>query len=144
MPGDGKFEKVLQDFHGLSNIFLETCFCRYVQNSELHQLKSHPAIETLAQTTGRLLISADAEQKALMKDPYVIRDALLTFVCHKSGLPCEKNGNCVRKQNVAGIIAYTDWINYQKWRNMHWQRLSLLKSYGHVRNIVQQMLHMVI
>ncbi|KAH1026303.1 hypothetical protein HUJ05_010845 [Dendroctonus ponderosae] len=116
---------------------------KFVQSSELHQLKSHPAIETLAQTTGRLLISADAEQKALIKDPYVIRDALLTFVCHRSGLPCEKPGNCVRKQNVAGIIAYTDWINYQKWRNIHWQRLSLLKSYGHVRHIVQQMLHMV-
>lgn len=44
---------------------------------------------------------------------------------------------------MAGIIAYTDWVNYQKWRNIHWRRLCLLRSYGQMRHIVQQMLHMV-
>ncbi|CAG9765766.1 unnamed protein product [Ceutorhynchus assimilis] len=116
---------------------------KLVQKSESHQLKSHPAIQTLSQTTGKLLFSSDAEQRSLIKDPYVIRDALLAFACHRTGLPCDGPSNCIRKQNVAGIIAYTDWVNYQKWRNIHWRRLCLLRSYGQIRHIVQQMLHMV-
>ncbi|XP_050305286.1 2-phosphoxylose phosphatase 1 isoform X2 [Anthonomus grandis grandis] len=132
------------------NFCFKDCECpitdhlkKLVQKSDSHQLKSHPAIETLAQTTGKLLFSNDAEHKSLLKDPYVIRDALLTFVCHRSGLPCDSPTDCIRKQQVAGIIAFTDWANYQKWKNLHWKKLCLLRSYGHMRHIVQQMLHMV-
>lgn len=48
-----------------------------------------------------------------------------------------------RRQNVAGIFAYTDWVNYQKWRNRSWQKFCLLKSYGLIKHIVQQMLKTV-
>ncbi|KAL1494487.1 hypothetical protein ABEB36_010079 [Hypothenemus hampei] len=116
---------------------------KLVHKSELHQLQHHPAVDTLSQNTGKLLLSTDAEHSPLMKDPNVIRDSLLAFVCHKTGLPCEDPTNCIRKGNVAGIITYTEWINFQKWKNVHWKRLCLLKSYGQIRHIVQQMLHFV-
>ncbi|XP_066253006.1 2-phosphoxylose phosphatase 1 isoform X1 [Euwallacea similis] len=116
---------------------------KLIQKTESHQLKSHPAIETLSQTIGEVLLSTNAEHSSLLKDPTVIRDALLTYVCHRSGLPCDSFGTCLGRQNIAGIIAYTDWMNYQKWKNEHWGKLCLLKAYGQIKHIVQQMLHMV-
>ncbi|XP_030750466.1 2-phosphoxylose phosphatase 1-like [Sitophilus oryzae] len=116
---------------------------KQIQKSELHQLKLHPAVETLTESTGRLLFSADTDRKSLIRDPNAVKDALLAFVCHRTGLPCDGPINCIRKHNVAGIIAYTEWTNYQKWRNTYWRRLCLLRSYGQMRHIVQQMLHMV-
>ncbi|KAJ8929542.1 hypothetical protein NQ314_017760 [Rhamnusium bicolor] len=116
---------------------------KYVRKNMSHQLKSHPAVATLADRTGRSLFSPSAEQGYLGSDPHAVRDALLSFVCHGNGLPCETPLNCIKRQNVAGIFAYTDWVNYQKWRNIFWKRYCLLKSYGLVRHIVQQMLHMV-
>ncbi|XP_044253709.1 2-phosphoxylose phosphatase 1 isoform X1 [Tribolium madens] len=114
-----------------------------VKKSISHQLKSHPAVAVLAEATGKSLFSTGAEQGALGGDPHAVRDALLTYVCHGSGLPCETPTNCIKRQNVAGVFAYTDWVNYQKWRNVFWKRLCLLRSYGLIRHIVQQMLHMV-
>ncbi|XP_018577324.1 2-phosphoxylose phosphatase 1 [Anoplophora glabripennis] len=116
---------------------------KYVRKNISHQLRSHPAVANLADTTGKSLFSTNAEQGPLGSDPHAVRDALLSFVCHKSGLPCESPLNCIKRQNVVGIFAYTDWVNYQKWRNTYWKRYCLLKSYGLIRHIVQQMLHMV-
>ncbi|KAJ8983640.1 hypothetical protein NQ317_019559 [Molorchus minor] len=116
---------------------------KYVRKNITHQLRSHPAVASLAATTGRSLFSPSAEQGSFGSDPHAVRDALLSFVCHRSGLPCEMPSNCIRRQNVAGIFAYTDWVNYQKWKNPFWKRYCLLKSYGLIRHIVQQMLYMV-
>lgn len=44
---------------------------------------------------------------------------------------------------MAGIFAYTDWVNHQKWGNINWKRYCLLKAYGLIKHIVSQMLHMV-
>ncbi|KAL3273968.1 hypothetical protein HHI36_015390 [Cryptolaemus montrouzieri] len=108
-----------------------------------HQLKSHPAVAILSESTGRSLFSPGAEQGSFGSDPHSVRDALLTYICHGSSLPCETPFNCIKRQNVAGIFAYTDWANHQKWKDIYWKRLCLLKSYGLMRHIVQQMLHIV-
>nr|CAH7726073.1 unnamed protein product [Callosobruchus chinensis]CAH7764242.1 unnamed protein product [Callosobruchus chinensis] len=114
-----------------------------VKKKMTQQLRSHPAIEILAENTGKYLFSSNAEQGVLSKDPHSVRDALLSFVCHKNSLPCDTPAGCVRSQDVVRIFAYTEWVNYQKWRNIHWRRYCLLKSYGLIRHIVQQMLHMI-
>ncbi|CAH0564791.1 unnamed protein product [Brassicogethes aeneus] len=116
---------------------------KFVRDSISYQLKAHPAVALLTQQTGKALFSSGAEQGSLAGDPHAVRDALLTYVCHGSGLPCENSNNCVRRQNVAGVFAYTDWVNHQKWRNTFWKRMCLLKSYGLMRHLVQQMLHVV-
>lgn len=75
---------------------LNVIFFRNVKKSISHQLKSHPAVALLAESTGKSLFSAGAEQGALGGDPHAVRDALLTYVCHGSGLPCETPTNCIK------------------------------------------------
>ncbi|CAG9817601.1 unnamed protein product [Phaedon cochleariae] len=117
---------------------------RSVQKSVSHHLRSHPAVAALADATGKYLFEVpDGESQTPGVDPYSVRDALLSVVCHRGGMPCEAPNNCMRRQNVVGIFSYTDWVNYRKWRNSSWKRYCLLKSYGLMRHIVQQMLHMV-
>ncbi|XP_074030672.1 2-phosphoxylose phosphatase 1 [Leptinotarsa decemlineata] len=128
---------------GMYILILENKYFREVKKSISHQLRSHPAVSALAHSTGKSLFSDSADQAVSITDPHSVKDALLTFVCHRSGLPCESPMNCIRRQNVLGIFSYTDWVNYQKWRNISWKRYCLLKSYGLLRHIVQQMLHMV-
>ncbi|CAG9831809.1 unnamed protein product [Diabrotica balteata] len=114
-----------------------------VKKSISHQLQSHPAVAALSESTGNALFSVNGEPTTVNTDPHFVRDALLTFVCHRNGLPCDTPVNCIRRQNVVGIFAYTDWVNYQKWRNAFWKRYCILKSYGLIRHIVQHMLQMV-
>lgn len=61
-----------------------------------HQLYSHPAVAMLAEATGRSIFSPGAEQGSLGSDPHAVRDALLTYICHSSGLPCDNPNNCVK------------------------------------------------
>lgn len=60
------------------------------------QLNSHPAVALLAEMVGKNIFSSEVDHGATEKDPYAIRDGLLTFVCHKFGLPCDTSQNCVR------------------------------------------------
>lgn len=118
-------------------------FYRSLRKHITKQLLSHPAVALLSETTGRITFSLGAEQGLLGADPHSVRDALLTYICHSSSLPCNGLHNCVKRQNVAGIFSYTDWVNHQKWGNVNWRRYCLLKSYGLIKHIVSQMLHMV-
>lgn len=60
------------------------------------QLNSHPAVASLAEMLGKNIFSSEAEHGFAEKDPYAIRDGLLTFVCHKTGLPCDLSQNCIK------------------------------------------------
>lgn len=71
------------------------CF-RDVKKSLSGQLHSHPAVASLAETMGKYLFSSSAEQGSLNSDPYAIRDALLSFVCHRNGLPCDSQQSCIK------------------------------------------------
>lgn len=59
-------------------------------------LKSHPAVQLLVDSSGKSLFSPGAEQGILRSDPHAIRDALLTYICHGSNLPCESSTNCIK------------------------------------------------
>lgn len=68
-----------------------------MQKAVSHQLKSHPAVALLAEATSKSVFPQNAEYAGSSStDPHVLRDALLTYVCHGSGLPCETPYNCVR------------------------------------------------
>lgn len=95
MSDNWEFKKVRKVCYEVVT-WISLFFCRFVQKSEAHQLKLHPAIETLSRSIGQLLLSTDAEHSSLMKDPNVIKDSLFSFVCHRSVLPCEGLVNCVR------------------------------------------------
>lgn len=70
--------------------------CREIKKLISSQLNSHPAIASLAETLGKYLFSSEAEHGYAERDPYALRDGLLTFVCHKTGLPCDTVQNCIR------------------------------------------------
>ncbi|XP_071051856.1 2-phosphoxylose phosphatase 1 isoform X2 [Onthophagus taurus] len=118
-------------------------YLKLVQKDISNRLKSHPAISGLAESTGKMIFSSLATNKRHDEDPHAIKDALLTYVCHGSKLPCVSARNCIKRQNIVGIFAYTDWVSHQKWKNFNWRRLCLLRSYGLIRHIVSQMLAMV-
>lgn len=67
------------------------------------QLFSHPAVALLAETTGHSIFSPGAEQGLLGSDPHAVRDALLTYICHSSSLPCETPQNCVKYVILSNI-----------------------------------------
>lgn len=67
-----------------------------VKKSINHQLKSHPAVSILTESTGKSIFAPGAEQGVYGGDPHAVRDSLLTYVCHGSGLPCETPNNCVK------------------------------------------------
>lgn len=69
---------------------------RKVKQGINHQLKYHPAVSILSEATGRSIFSTGAEQGIFGSDPHAVRDSLLTYVCHGSGLPCENPSNCVK------------------------------------------------
>lgn len=149
IPGEALAKLNVYESQSMSFCFKD-CGCpisdkysKAVQQSINKDLRSHPAVSLLAETTGRAIFSSVVEQASLTSDPHSVRDALLTYVCHGSPLPCENTNSCVRRQNVVGIFAYTDWVTHQKWKNVNWRRFCLLKSYGLIKNIVSQMLHMV-
>ncbi|KAK9888029.1 hypothetical protein WA026_000311 [Henosepilachna vigintioctopunctata] len=60
------------------------------------QLKSHPAVAILSESTGRSIFSPGAEQGSFGSDPHSVRDALLTYICHGGNLPCETPFNCIK------------------------------------------------
>lgn len=71
------------------------CF-RNIKKNISQQLKSHPAVAALADLTGKTVFSTNAEQGYLSGDPQSVRDALLAFVCHRHGLPCETPLYCIK------------------------------------------------
>lgn len=60
------------------------------------QLTSHPAVASLAEMLGKYIFASESENDFAVRDPYSVRDGLLTFICHKTGLPCESSQNCIR------------------------------------------------
>lgn len=77
----------------LSWIRVNCFFYRLVKSC---MLKSHPAVQMLVDSSGKSLFSTGAEQGSLRNDPHAIRDALLTYICHGSVLPCETASNCIK------------------------------------------------
>lgn len=111
---------------------------KLVTQAMTHDLKSHAAVISLSSLTGRSVFEdPDAD-----RNPNSVRDALLSFICHGAKLPCDSQ-QCIRRQHILGIFAYTDWALHQKWKNKYWQRFCLLKSYGLIRHLVAQMLNMI-
>lgn len=79
-------------------LYSET-FCRQVGMVISSQLNSHPAVASLSEMLGKYIFQLETEHDFSVKDPFSVRDGLLTFICHKTGLPCENSQNCIRYVN---------------------------------------------
>lgn len=50
---------------------------------------------------------------------------------------------CIRKDQVTGLFAYTDWEMKQSIKSKNLKKVSLLRAYGMIRHIVQYVLKMI-
>ncbi|XP_053645199.1 2-phosphoxylose phosphatase 1 isoform X2 [Cherax quadricarinatus] len=94
--------------------------------------KSHPGVIELVRRINPL-IKAKASAEDII-NPLVMRDALLSYVCHGAALPCN-NERCVKVEDVTSLISYEEWEGKQK-RTSAQRRAAKLKSYGLLKNIV--------
>ncbi|XP_044740326.1 2-phosphoxylose phosphatase 1 [Chrysoperla carnea] len=117
-------------------------YSRLVQEESNENLESHPAVLNLVREAASIMY--EVPEKSLFKNPTILKDSLLTYICHDSTLPCIiENQNflrCIKTDQVASLFTYIDWENQQHTKNVFLKRSCLLKAYGLIRNIVTQML----
>ncbi|KAL1464907.1 hypothetical protein WDU94_004512 [Cyamophila willieti] len=107
---------------------------------KLKYLRSHPAVIKLVKKASQIVYELNS--KHLSSDPWALRDALLTYVCHGTNLPCHKT-ECVQSEDVTGVFAYIDWETRQYSRMLNMRRSHLLKAYGLLKRIVSSLLSSV-
>ncbi|KYQ52155.1 Acid phosphatase-like protein 2 [Trachymyrmex zeteki] len=116
----------------------------YFPQETSNHLKSHPAVgELIKQAASAVFELPDQAQTC---DPNTLRDALLTYVCHGSSLPCadlDTQRTCVKSDHVTGLFAYTDWESKQIAKSSSRNKYGLLKAYGMLRGIVTFLLRII-
>ncbi|XP_022203174.2 2-phosphoxylose phosphatase 1 [Nilaparvata lugens] len=109
------------------------------------RLKSHPAVAKLVRSSASVVY--EMTDKHLSSDPYALKDALLTYVCHNARLPCSDlyspSDVCVRTEHVTGLFAYIEWETRQHPKSASLKRVCLLRAYGLLKNIVVNMLRIM-
>lgn len=75
-------------------------------------------------------------------DPYLLKDSIMTYVCHGAPLPCYRK-SCVTTDDVNRLFHYVEWDldRYSKHNLLH--KYGLLKSYGFALNVAMNLLKMV-
>lgn len=61
----------------------------------------------------------------------------------KKGKSSNTETLCIRKDQVTGLFAYTDWEMKQSVKSKNLKKVSLLRAYGMIRHIVQYVLRMI-
>ncbi|KAG0716134.1 2-phosphoxylose phosphatase 1 [Chionoecetes opilio] len=90
--------------------------------------RSHPGIVDLVHRINPLVREGED-----ITSPLVMRDALLSYVCHGASLPC-LDGRCVKVEDVTGLVSYEEWEGRQK-RTSSQRKAAKLKVYGLLRSI---------
>lgn len=75
-------------------------------------------------------------------DPYLLRDSIMSYVCHGASLPCYRN-DCVMVDDVSKLFNYLDWDLERYAKHNLLQKYGLLKSYGFALNVAMNLLKMV-
>ncbi|KAI4485302.1 hypothetical protein M0804_006807 [Polistes exclamans] len=107
-------------------------------------LKSHPAVTDLIKQVSNTVFEMPDENQS--PNPNILRDALLTYVCHGASLPCvdfETQRMCVKTEHVTGLFAYTEWETKQIAKSNNRKKIGLLRGYGLLRSIVTYMLRII-
>lgn len=94
--------------------------------------RSHPGIVELVRRLGPLVRPSYSHDEIV--NPLVMRDALLTYVCHGAALPCV-DGRCVKPEDVTSLVSYEEWEGRQK-RTSAQRKAAKLRSYGLLKSIM--------
>jgi len=122
------------------------CACLNVNNllfkikqSSMKRLKNHRVIEKIFK---RMHNVVHLMSNSVQVDPYLLRDSIMSYVCHGSPLPCNQE-HCVTIDDVVQLFTYLDWDLKKYAKHGLLQKFSLLKSYGFALNLAMYLLKMV-
>ncbi|XP_008556406.1 2-phosphoxylose phosphatase 1 [Microplitis demolitor] len=108
------------------------------------RLKSHPAVIELIKQASNIVF--EMPDQAQTKHPDTLKDALLTYICHGSSLPCvnyDSQRICVKTDQVTGLFAYIEWESRLNIKSLSRRKYGLLRAYGLLRNVVSHMVQMI-
>nr|XP_018902230.1 PREDICTED: 2-phosphoxylose phosphatase 1 [Bemisia tabaci] len=102
--------------------------------------KNHPSVIKLVRKLSNIVFEVpDSMQNS---DPYVLKDGLLTFLCHEANLPSYNLRN-VRKEQVTTVFNYINQETRVAVQSQALKMSFLLRSYGFLKDIVSQMLRII-
>lgn len=122
------------------------CACANANNMQLKikqstskRLKSRRVVEKMLKRVHNIVHLMSSSVRV---DPYILRDSLMTYVCHGAPLPCYRD-DCVTSENVNQLFDYLDWDLARYAKHGLLQKYGLLKSYGFALNVAMNLLKMV-
>jgi len=110
-----------------------------IKQSSAKRLKGRRVVEKMLK---RIHNVVHLMSSSVRVDPYLIRDSIMTYVCHGAPLPCYQN-DCVTHDNVEQLFNYIDWDLERYAKHGLLRKYGLLKSYGFALNIAMNLLKMV-
>ncbi|CAI6367027.1 unnamed protein product [Macrosiphum euphorbiae] len=110
-----------------------------IKQSSARRLKGRRAIEKMLK---RIHNVVHLMSSSVRVDPYLLRDSIMTYVCHGAPLPCFQN-DCITRDNVEQLFNYIDWDLEHYAKHGLLRKYGLLKSYGFALNIAMNLLKMV-
>lgn len=110
-----------------------------IKQSSAKRLKSRKAVEKMLK---RMHYIVHLMSTSVRVDPYLLRDSIMTYVCHGAPLPCNQD-ECVTTDNVEKLLDYLDWDLERTAKHSQQQKYGLLKSYGFTLNVAMNLLKMV-
>lgn len=110
-----------------------------IKQSSEKRLKSRRAAEKMFKRMHNVLHLMSSSVRV---DPYLLRDSVMTYICHGAKLPCYRD-DCVTLNNVRQLFGYLDWDLQRYAKHGLLQKYGLLKSYGFALDIAMNLLKMV-
>lgn len=110
-----------------------------IKQSSAKRLKSREGVEKLVKRVHNIIHLMSGSVRV---DPYLLRDSLMTYICHGAPLPCYRN-DCVNTADVEQLFNYANWESERYSKHGLLQKFGLLKSYGFALNVATNLLKMV-
>lgn len=110
-----------------------------IKQSSLKRLKSRRVVDKMLKRIHNIVHQMP---NSVLMDPYIMRDSMMTYVCHGAPLPCYRD-DCVTTEDVSQLFDYIDWDLARYAKHGLLQKYGLLKSYGFALNVAMNLLKMV-
>lgn len=110
-----------------------------IKQSQAKRLKNRRAIEKVLV---RLHNIVHPMASSVRVDPYILRDSIMTYVCHGSPLPHHRD-DFVTTDDVGQLFNYVDWDLERYAKHGLLRKYGLLKSYGLALNVATNLLKIV-
>lgn len=110
-----------------------------IKQSQTKRLKSRKVMEKIL---GRIHKIVHPMASSMHVDPYVLRDSIMTYVCHGAILPHLINDQ-LTTNDVGRLFNYVEWDLERYTKHGMLRKYGLLKSYGFALNVATNLLKTV-